>query len=218
MALRNLLNLESVSKAFDIRALLDNVSLGVNEGERIGVVGRNGGGKSTLLKIMAGLEPADSGRVAKAGGVEIGVLNQIDTAAPGALVRDVVLGSRAEHEWARDSQIREVLTGLFGGFSDELLNREFASLSGGERRRVNLAKLLVGQYDLLLLDEPTNHLDVEGVAWLASHIKNRSKLSIIVITHDRWFLDEVSDQIWEVVDGSVLAYEGGYSAYVLSKA
>jgi len=218
VALRNLLNLESVSKAFDIRALLDNVSLGVNEGERIGVVGRNGGGKSTLLKIMAGLEPADSGRVAKAGGVEIGVLNQIDTAAPGALVRDVVLGSRAEHEWARDSQIREVLTGLFGGFSDELLNREFASLSGGERRRVNLAKLLVGQYDLLLLDEPTNHLDVEGVAWLASHIKNRSKLSIIVITHDRWFLDEVSDQIWEVVDGSVLAYEGGYSAYVLSKA
>ena len=218
MALRNLLNLESVSKAFDIRALLDNVSLGVNEGERIGVVGRNGGGKSTLLKIMAGLEPADSGRVAKAGGVEIGVLSQIDTAAPGALVRDVVLGSRAEHEWARDSQIREVLTGLFGGFSDELLNREFASLSGGERRRVNLAKLLVGQYDLLLLDEPTNHLDVEGVAWLASHIKNRSKLSIIVITHDRWFLDEVSDQIWEVVDGSVLAYEGGYSAYVLSKA
>jgi len=218
VALRNLLNLESVSKAFDIRALLDNVSLGVNEGERIGVVGRNGGGKSTLLKIMAGLEPADSGRVAKAGGVEIGVLNQIDTAAPGALVRDVVLGSRAEHEWARDSQIREVLTGLFGGFSDELLDREFASLSGGERRRVNLAKLLVGQYDLLLLDEPTNHLDVEGVAWLASHIKNRSKLSIIVITHDRWFLDEVSDQIWEVVDGSVLAYEGGYSAYVLSKA
>ena len=218
MALRNLLNLESVSKAFDIRALLDNVSLGVNEGERIGVVGRNGGGKSTLLKIMAGLEPADSGRVAKAGGVEIGVLNQIDTAAPGALVRDVVLGSRAEHEWARDSQIREVLTGLFGGFSDDLLDREFASLSGGERRRVNLAKLLVGQYDLLLLDEPTNHLDVEGVAWLASHIKNRSKLSIIVITHDRWFLDEVSDQIWEVVDGSVLAYEGGYSAYVLSKA
>lgn len=218
MALRNLLNLESVSKAFDIRSLLDNVSLGVNEGERIGVVGRNGGGKSTLLKIMAGLEPADSGRVAKAGGVEIGVLNQIDTAAPGALVRDVVLGSRAEHEWARDSQIREVLTGLFGGFSDDLLDREFASLSGGERRRVNLAKLLVGQYDLLLLDEPTNHLDVEGVAWLASHIKNRSKLSIIVITHDRWFLDEVSDQIWEVVDGSVLAYEGGYSAYVLSKA
>ena len=218
MAPRNLLNLESVSKAFDIRALLDGVSLGVNEGERIGVVGRNGGGKSTLLKIMAGLEPVDSGRVAKAGDVSIGVLNQVDTAAPGALVRDVVLGNKAEHEWARDSQIREVLTGLFGGFTDDLLDREFASLSGGERRRVNLAKLLVGEYDLLLLDEPTNHLDVEGVAWLAGHIKSRANLSVIVITHDRWFLDEVSDQIWEVVDGSVLAYEGGYSAYVLSKA
>ena len=218
MAPRNLLNLESVSKAFAIRALLDGVSLGVNEGERIGVVGRNGGGKSTLLKIMAGLEPVDSGRVAKAGDVSIGVLNQVDTAAPGALVRDVVLGNKAEHEWARDSQIREVLTGLFGGFTDDLLDREFASLSGGERRRVNLAKLLVGEYDLLLLDEPTNHLDVEGVAWLAGHIKSRANLSVIVITHDRWFLDEVSDQIWEVVDGSVLAYEGGYSAYVLSKA
>jgi ATP-binding cassette subfamily F protein uup len=218
VAPRNLLNLESVSKAFDIRALLDGVSLGVNEGERIGVVGRNGGGKSTLLKIMAGLEPVDSGRVAKAGDVSIGVLNQVDTAAPGALVRDVVLGNKAEHEWARDSQIREVLTGLFGGFTDDLLDREFASLSGGERRRVNLAKLLVGEYDLLLLDEPTNHLDVEGVAWLAGHIKSRANLSVIVITHDRWFLDEVSDQIWEVVDGSVLAYEGGYSAYVLSKA
>ena len=218
MAPRNLLNLESVSKAFDIRALLDGVSLGVNEGERIGVVGRNGGGKSTLLKIMAGLEPVDSGRVAKAGDVSIGVLNQVDTAAPGALVRDVVLGNKAEHEWARDSQIREVLTGLFGGFTDDLLDREFASLSGGERRRVNLAKLLVGEYDLLLLDEPTNHLDVEGVAWLAGHIKSLANLSVIVITHDRWFLDEVSDQIWEVVDGSVLAYEGGYSAYVLSKA
>jgi ATP-binding cassette subfamily F protein uup len=218
VAPRNLLNLESVSKAFDIRSLLDGVSLGVNEGERIGVVGRNGGGKSTLLKIMAGLEPVDSGRVAKAGDVSIGVLNQVDTAAPGALVRDVVLGNKAEHEWARDSQIREVLTGLFGGFTDDLLDREFASLSGGERRRVNLAKLLVGEYDLLLLDEPTNHLDVEGVAWLAGHIKSRANLSVIVITHDRWFLDEVSDQIWEVVDGSVLAYEGGYSAYVLSKA
>ena len=137
MAPRNLLNLESVSKAFDIRALLDGVSLGVNEGERIGVVGRNGGGKSTLLKIMAGLEPVDSGRVAKAGDVSIGVLNQVDTAAPGALVRDVVLGNKAEHEWARDSQIREVLTGLFGGFTDDLLDREFASLSGGERRRVS---------------------------------------------------------------------------------
>jgi ATP-binding cassette subfamily F protein uup len=134
------------------------------------------------------------------------------------LVRDVVLGNKEEHEWARDSSVREVLTGLFGGFSDELLDREFEALSGGERRRVNLAKLLVGEFDLILLDEPTNHLDVEGVAWLAEHIKTRNKLAVAVITHDRWFLDEVSDQIWEVVEGNVLAYEGGYSAYVLSKA
>ena len=218
MAIRNLLNLESVSKAFDIRPLLSSVSLGINEGERIGIVGRNGDGKSTLLKIMAGMEPPDSGRVAKAGEVSIGVLGQVDTAKPGALVRDVVLGNKEEHEWARDSSVREVLTGLFGGFSDELLDREFEALSGGERRRVNLVKLLVGEFDLILLDEPTNHLDVEGVAWLAEHIKTRNKLAVAVITHDRWFLDEVSDQIWEVVEGNVLAYEGGYSAYVLSKA
>jgi ATP-binding cassette subfamily F protein uup len=218
VAIRNLLNLESVSKAFDIRPLLSSVSLGINEGERIGIVGRNGDGKSTLLKIMAGMEPPDSGRVAKAGEVSIGVLGQVDTAKPGALVRDVVLGNKEEHEWARDSSVREVLTGLFGGFSDELLDREFEALSGGERRRVNLAKLLVGEFDLILLDEPTNHLDVEGVAWLAEHIKTRNKLAVAVITHDRWFLDEVSDQIWEVVEGNVLAYEGGYSAYVLSKA
>jgi ATP-binding cassette subfamily F protein uup len=218
VAPRNLLNLESVSKAFDVRPLLSSVSLGINEGERIGIVGRNGGGKSTLLKVMAGIEPVDSGRVAKAGDVNIGVLGQVDTAVPGALVRDVVLGNRAEHEWARDSSIREVLTGLFGGFSDELLDREFEALSGGERRRVNLAKLLVGEFDLILLDEPTNHLDVEGVAWLAQYIKTQNKLAVVVITHDRWFLDETSEQIWEVVDGEVLSYEGGYSAYVLSKA
>ncbi len=218
MAGRNLLNLESVDKAFDIRPLLDGVSLGVNEGERIGIVGRNGGGKSTLLKVMAGIETPDQGRVAKAGNVSVGILSQADSAAAGALVRDVVLAGRAEHEWAGDAAIRDVLTGLFGGFSDALLDREFSTLSGGERRRVNLAKLLVGEFDLLLLDEPTNHLDVEGVAWLADHIKSRTKLAVVVITHDRWFLDEVSEQIWEVVDGKVLAYEGGYSAFVLSKA
>ena len=218
MAVRNLLNLESVDKAFDIRPLLDGVSLGINEGERIGIVGRNGGGKSTLLKVMAGIELPDQGRVAKAGSVSVGILSQSDSAADGALVRDVVLAGRAEHEWAGDAAVRDVLTGLFGGFSDALLNREFSTLSGGERRRVNLAKLLVGEFDLLLLDEPTNHLDVEGVAWLAEHIKTRAKLAVVVITHDRWFLDEVSEQIWEVVDGKVLAYEGGYSAFVLSKA
>ena len=218
MASRNLLNLESVSKAFDIRALLDSVSLGINEAERIGVVGRNGGGKSTLLKVMAGIEPPDEGRIAKAGSVNIGILSQVDDLSETSLVRDVVLGDSKVHEWASDAKVREVLTGLFGGFSEELLNRKISHLSGGERRRVNLAKLLIADFDLFLLDEPTNHLDVEGVAWLAEYIKRNTKLAVVVITHDRWFLDEVSEQIWEVVDGKVLAYEGGYSAYVLSKA
>ena len=130
----------------------------------------------------------------------------------------MVLGDLHSHQWASDANVREVLTGLFGGFDDHLLDRQFSTLSGGERRRVNLAKLLVGGFDLLLLDEPTNHLDVEGVAWLARYITSQTKLSVVVITHDRWFLDEVSEETWEVVDGKVLTYDGGYSAYVLSKA
>ena len=218
MAVNNLLNLESVSKAFDARALLDGISLGVNAADRIGIVGRNGGGKSTLLKVMAGIEPADSGRISKSGSVTIGILSQTDESDENSLVRDVVLGDSKVHEWAGDAKVREVLTGLFGGFSEELLDRKISYLSGGERRRVNLAKLLISDFDLILLDEPTNHLDVEGVSWLAQYLKRNSKLAVVVITHDRWFLDEVSEQIWEVVDGKVLAYEGGYSAYVLSKA
>jgi len=214
----NLLNLESVSKAFDIRPLLDGVSLGVAQGERIGIVGRNGDGKSTLLKIMAGTLESDAGRVSKSNSVHVGILSQADNASAGATVREVVLGDIPVHEWASNSRIREVLQGLFGGHSDDLLDRAFHSLSGGERRRVNLAKLLVDDLDLILLDEPTNHLDVEGVAWLAAHIKSRIGLSVVVITHDRWFLDEISEKIWEVVDGKVLEYEGGYSAFVLSKA
>ena len=214
----NLLNLESVSKAFDIRPLLDGVSLGVAQGERIGIVGRNGDGKSTLLKIMAGTLESDAGRVSKSNSVHIGILSQADNASAGATVREVVLGDIPVHEWASNSRIREVLQGLFGGHSDDLLDRAFHSLSGGERRRVNLAKLLVDDLDLILLGEPTNHLDVEGVAWLAAHIKSRIGLSVVVITHDRWFLDEISEKIWEVVDGKVLEYEGGYSAFVLSKA
>jgi len=218
MAVNNLLNLESVSKAFDARALLDGVSLGVNAADRIGIVGRNGGGKSTLLKVMAEIEPVDAGRISKSGSVTVGILSQSDELAENLLVRDVVLGDSKIHEWAGDAKVREVLTGLFGGFSEELLDRKISYLSGGERRRVNLAKLLIGDFDLILLDEPTNHLDVEGVAWLAQYLKRNTKLAVVVITHDRWFLDEVSEQIWEVVDGKVLAYEGGYSAYVLSKA
>ena len=215
---RNLVNLESVSKAFDIKELLRNVSIGVSQGDRIGIVGRNGAGKSTLMKIMAGTEEPDSGRVTKSGGTNIGILSQIDNAPKGATVRDVVLGDKSTHEWARDAGVRAIFTGLFGGYHEELFTRGFASLSGGERRRVGLAKLLIEDLDLILLDEPTNHLDVEGVAWLAEHLKNRKNLAVVVVTHDRWFLDEVTDRTWEVVGGDLEEYDGGYSAFVLAKA
>ncbi|MEY2768897.1 MAG: hypothetical protein RL359_533 [Actinomycetota bacterium] len=215
---RNLVNIEEVSKAFDIRALLERVSLGVSEGDRIGIVGRNGSGKSTLMKIIAAVEQPDQGRVTKANSVKIGLLSQVDKADPHSTVGDVVIGNKAKHEWASDSGIREVFTGLFGGFDDHLFERKFATLSGGEKRRVGLAKLLIDDLDLILLDEPTNHLDVEGVAWLAKHLSNRKNLAVLVITHDRWFLDAVTDRTWEVVDGKVEEYDGGYSAFVLAKA
>jgi ATP-binding cassette subfamily F protein uup len=215
---RNIINIEGVSKAFDIRPLLVDVSLGVSEGERIGIVGRNGGGKSTLLKVLAGVEPPDQGRVTRANWARLGMLAQVDTAEAGATVRDVVVGSKKTHEWASDSGVREIFAGLFGGYNSELLDRPFGSLSGGEKRRVGIAKLLIEPLDIILLDEPTNHLDVEGVAWLSEHIRKRRELAVVVITHDRWFLDEVSDTMWEVVDGKVEAYDGGYSAFVLSKA
>ncbi len=215
---RNLVNIEEVSKAFDIRALLQKVSLGVSEGERIGIVGRNGSGKSTLMKVIAAVERPDQGRVTKANSVKIGLLTQVDKADPSASVGDVVIGDKAKHEWASDAGIREVFTGLFGGFDDHLFERKFATLSGGEKRRVGLAKLLIDNLDLILLDEPTNHLDVEGIAWLAAHLNNRRSLAVLVITHDRWFLDAVTDKTWEVVDGRVEEYDGGYSAFVLAKA
>jgi ATP-binding cassette subfamily F protein uup len=215
---RNIVNIEEVSKAFDINPLLEKVSLGVSEGERIGIVGRNGCGKSTLMKIIAAVEPADSGRVTKSNSVNIGLLSQVDKEDPTATVGDVVLGNKEKHEWASDSSVREIFTGLFGGFDDHLFERNFASLSGGEKRRVSLAKLLIGDLDLILLDEPTNHLDVEGVAWLADHLNNRKSLAVLVITHDRWFLDAVTDHTWEVVNGKVEEYDGGYSAFVLAKA
>ena len=212
------MNIEEVSKAFDIRPLLDRVSLGVSEGERIGIVGRNGSGKSTLMKIIAGIEDPDAGRVTKTNAARIGILSQIDTAQENATVGDVVIGNREKHEWASDPLIREIFTGLFGGFDDHLFERVFASLSGGEKRRVGLAKLLIDDLDLILLDEPTNHLDVEGVAWLAEHLNKRKDLALLVVTHDRWFLDAVTDRTWEVVLGKVEEYDGGYSAFVLAKA
>jgi ATP-binding cassette subfamily F protein uup len=215
---RNLVNLEGVSKAFDIRALLVKVSIGVSEGDRIGIVGRNGAGKSTLMKIIAGIEKADEGRVTQGNSVRVGMLSQVDVADKNATVGDIVIGDRAKHEWARDPKIREVFTGLFGGFDDHLFERVFITLSGGEKRRVGLAKLLIDELDLIMLDEPTNHLDVEGVDWLARHLNARKDLAILVVTHDRWFLDAVTDRTWEVVSGALEEYDGGYSAYVLAKA
>ncbi len=215
---RNLVNLEGVSKAFDIRALLVKVSIGVSEGDRIGIVGRNGAVKSTLMKIIAGIESPDEGRVTQGNSVRVGMLSQVDVADKNATVGDIVIGDRAKHEWASDPKIREVFTGLFGGFDDHLFERVFITLSGGEKRRVGLAKLLIDELDLIMLDEPTNHLDVEGVDWLARHLNGRKDLAVLVVTHDRWFLDAVTDRTWEVVSGALEEYDGGYSAYVLAKA
>ncbi len=212
------MNIEEVSKAFDIRPLLIKVSLGISEGERIGIVGRNGAGKSTLMRIISAEEAPDAGRVTKSNATNIGFLAQIDNADPAATVGEVVLGNREKHEWAGDARIREIFVGLFGGFDDHLFERTFGNLSGGEKRRVGLAKLLIDDLQLILLDEPTNHLDVEGVAWLANHLKERKDLAVLVVTHDRWFLDEVTDRTWEVVQGAVEEYDGGYSAFVLAKA
>jgi ABC transport system ATP-binding/permease protein len=214
----NLVNLERVHKAHGTTTLLDDVSLGIAAGERIGVVGRNGSGKSTLLGVLTGREEPDSGRVTRRGDLRLGVLDQSGTLPPGATVRDVVLPERlfaAEHEWAADPAVRSVLTGLE---LDRLgLDSPVAPMSGGERRRVALAAQLIRPLDLLVLDEPTNHLDVEGVAWLADYVKSRVG-ALVVVTHDRWFLDEVCTTTWEVADGAVHAYEGGYAAYTLARA
>jgi ATP-binding cassette subfamily F protein uup len=218
---RNLVNLETVTKAYGTRTLLDAVSLGVGAGERIGVVGRNGDGKSTLLGLLAGTVGPDAGRVTHAGGLRLGALAQHDDLDAGSTVRELVLGDAAPHEWAGDARVRDVLTGLFGGLDlpgfAQGLDTVVGPLSGGERRRIALARLLVGEHDLILRDEPTNHLDVEGIDWLARHLAAR-KGALIVVTHDRWFLDAVCSRTWEVADGAVHDYEGGYSAYVLARA
>ena len=215
---RNIVNIEEVFKAFDIKELLVGVSLGVSEGDRIGIVGRNGSGKSTLMRVIAGIEIPDAGRVTKSNSARIGLLSQVDLEDPESTVGEVVLGDTAKHEWASEPNIREVFTGLFGSFDDHIFDRKFGQLSGGERRRVGLAKLLINELDLILLDEPTNHLDVEGVAWLANYLNSRKALAVTVVTHDRWFLDAVTDRTWEVVEGKVEEYDGGYSAFVLAKA
>ncbi|MBE7325318.1 ABC-F family ATP-binding cassette domain-containing protein [Nocardioides sp. Y6] len=210
----NLLNLERVSKAYGIRPLLDDVSLGINVGERVGIVGRNGGGKTTLLEVMTGLEEPDTGRVSHVGGIDIGYLHQGDELHDSHTVREAVLRGKADHEWAGDPAARGVVRELLAGID---LDRVVDGLSGGERRRCALAALLLEPHDLVVLDEPTNHLDVEAVAWLAGHLVALSS-ALVVVTHDRWFLDAVCQTTWEVHDGKVDSYEGGYAAFVLAKA
>ncbi len=227
----NLVNLEAVSKSFGVHPLLSRVSLGIEDTDRIGVVGLNGGGKTTLLEVLAGLEPPDDGRVSQARGLRLGVVTQRTELPPGATVRESVLdplGFGAEHEWASDPRIRGVLDGMAIGNGQGStigsrqggalgLDRPVDALSGGERRRVALAAALVRELDLLMLDEPTNHLDVEGVQWLAEHLATR-RCAVVVVTHDRWFLDTVCTRTWEVVDGRVDGYEGGYADWVYARA
>ena len=213
----HLLGSQSLHVALPDRVLLDAVTVGIDEGDRIGVVGRNGDGKSTLLRLLARAQEPDEGRVTVRGGVRVGVLTQQDEATVGASVRDRVVGDRPEYEWASDARIRDVLAGLLGGID---LDAPLTGLSGGQLRRVHLAELLVGDWDVLLLDEPTNHLDVEGIAWLAEHLRRRWSAKdggLVVITHDRWFLDAVCTRMWEVHDGVVEPFEGGYAAYVLQR-
>ncbi|MEV5511227.1 ABC-F family ATP-binding cassette domain-containing protein [Streptomyces orinoci] len=217
----NLVNLEAVEKVYGTRALLDGVSLGVNEGDRIGVVGRNGDGKTTLIRLLAKLEEADKGRVTHAGHLRLGVLTQHDSLDPEATIRHEVIGDLADHEWAGSAKIRDVLTGLFGGLDlpgfPDGLDTVIGPLSGGERRRIALAKLLIAEQDLIVLDEPTNHLDVEGISWLAAHLRAR-RSALVCVTHDRWFLDQVCTRMWDVQRGTVHEYEGGYSDYVFARA
>jgi ATP-binding cassette subfamily F protein uup len=212
----NLVNLESVSKSYGVKPLLDSVSLGVGENERIGVVGLNGGGKTTLLEVLSGITAPDSGRVSQVGGMRMAVVTQRTELPSGSTVREAALsGFDAEHEWAADARVRSIVEGL--GLLELGLDSPTTNLSGGERRRIALAAALVGELDLIVLDEPTNHLDIEGVRWLADHLLARS-VALVVVTHDRWFLDTVCGRTWEVVGGQVEQYEGGYADWVYARA
>src|ERR687894_2566152 len=213
----NLVNAENVSKSYGIRPLLADVSLGVAAGQRIGIVGRNGDGKTTLLEVLTGVEEPDSGRVVRTGATSIGYLRQAEDADTTATVRDAIVDGEPDHVWAAQAHTRAVVEHLLGGIE---LDTPLHRLSGGERRRTGLAELLLADHDLLVLDEPTNHLDVEAVDWLAAELRrwpSRDR-ALLVVSHDRWFLDEICTRIWEVHDGVVDAYDGGYAAYVLARA
>jgi len=213
----HLLGAEGLHLEFPTRVVFDSVTLGIEEGDRIGIVGRNGDGKSSLLGMLAGRREPDAGRVTVRGGTTIGVLDQADTLDDDLTVGRAVVGDTPEHEWAGDAKVRDVIAGLV---SDLDWDASVASLSGGQRRRVSLAKLLVGDWDIIALDEPTNHLDVEAITWLAAHLKSRwakTAGALLVVTHDRWFLDEICTATWEVHDRIVEPFEGGYAAYILQR-
>ncbi len=218
---RNLVNLKDVAKGYGSRSVLRDITLGVSAGDRIGVVGANGDGKSTLLRLIAGVESPDDGAITRVGDLHAELLGQGDDLDDASTIREQLVGDRAEHEWAADATFRSVLDGLLGGVSLSRfaggIDTPIAPLSGGERRRIALATLLLDSPELLLLDEPTNHLDIEGVAWLAAHLAAR-RGSMLVVTHDRWFLDAVCTATWEVAAGAIHQYEGGYAAYVLARA
>lgn len=213
----HLLGATQIHLEYPTQVMFEDVTLGIAEGDRIGIVGRNGDGKSTLLRLLSGALEPDSGQVTRRSDVRIGVLQQQDDFPLDATVASAIVGERPQHEWASDARIRDIIRGLV---SDLPWDARLAELSGGQRRRVALAALLVGEWDVLMLDEPTNHLDVEGIAWLAQHLKERwpkNQGGLLVITHNRWFLDEVALSTWEVHDGIVEPFEGGYAAYVLQR-
>jgi len=213
----HLLGGESLHLEYPAKVVLGDVTVGIAEGDRVGIVGRNGDGKSTLMKVLTGLVEPDAGKVTRRGGITVGMLPQSDDLPAGTTVERAIVGDAPEHEWAGDPRVRDVLQGLVRGIDWKGLVDD---LSGGQRRRVSLAKLLVGEWDVLALDEPTNHLDMEGIAWLAGHLKARWSASaggLMIVTHDRWFLDEVCTRMWEVHDGEVEPFEGGYAAYILQR-
>lgn len=213
----HLLGAEAIEHEFPTKKVFDGITIGVNDGDRIGIVGRNGDGKSTFLKVLAKRLIADAGRVTHRSGLTIGLLDQQDVLDPGLTVGQAVVGDRPEHEWAGDPKVRDVIGGLL---NDLDWAKQVAELSGGQRRRVALAALLTQDLDVVMLDEPTNHLDIEGVAWLAQHLKQRwspTSGGLIVVTHDRWFLDEVCNATWEIHDGILEPFEGGYAAYILQR-
>ncbi|HVQ50073.1 MAG TPA: ABC-F family ATP-binding cassette domain-containing protein [Mycobacterium sp.] len=211
----NLINVERATVGHGTRTLLDAVSLGVDDGDAIGVVGRNGDGKTTLLQVLTETRQPDSGRVTHPSGLSVGYLRQADDFAAGASVREVIVGGRPDHIWAAEPDTRAVVSHLLSGVD---LDAGVGRLSGGERRRVALAEVLLAGHDVLVLDEPTNHLDVEVIGWLAEHLNARPARALVVVSHDRWFLDAVCTRTWEVHDGDVDAYDGGYAAYVLARA